>query len=114
MSTIMNYDPNLLCSGNMAKQTINLTFAEWDYRVEFQVVVGGNLRGGSIIEAAIEKVFDEHFDEDRDAARIDMENAAGDRLINDEIEDWEDLKDKLIKAEIVAIVPDKHIREVAA
>lgn len=111
MSEIMNYDPNLLNSGYMAKQTIKLTFAEWDYRAEVEVVVGGNLRGGSVIDAAIEKFFDERFDDERNAARVDMENADGDTLINDEIEDWEYLKDMLVKAEIVAIVADGHIRD---
>lgn len=32
----MNYDPNMVCSGNKAKHTVRLTFAMWDYRLEMR------------------------------------------------------------------------------
>lgn len=101
----MDYDPNMLTCGRMAKQVVKLTFADWKYRAEMTVTMGGNCRGLDIIRYAVEKAFEELLD-DADLATLVMTDAEGNTLTDDEGEDGEWLMDKLIKAEIVSITPD--------
>ncbi len=58
MPEIMNYDPNLTCSGSMASQTVRLTFALWQYRSQAEVIIGGNCTGLEVISAAVGSVYD--------------------------------------------------------
>lgn len=106
--SIMNYDPNLTNSGRMADQTVKLTFALWEYRVEMTAVVGGNCTGLDIIRAAVSNAYDKLPTHGPDEiATITLTNAAGDTMESedddDKQEDW--LADMLIAAEITAIVP---------
>lgn len=115
----MNYDPNLTNSGNMADQTVKLTFGLWCYRAERTVIVGGNCRGFDVIKSAIRIAYDNleseeirPFGESRtvDVARITLTNRDGDEMeCEDEEEGYEDwLGNMLIGAEIVAIEPQKE------
>lgn len=106
----MDYDPNLTNSGQMAKQRVRLTFAQWKYRTTREVVIGGNCTGLSVIDSAVETVLEdlEYTEyEGREYSRITLEDGDGNTLeYEDEdcrCDDW--LKDMLIAAEIVEIVP---------
>lgn len=103
---IMDYDPNLTNSGKRAKQTVRLTFGQWDYRATREVVVGGNCTGRSVIDSAVWRAYEE-LEGDR-SPRIELTRANGDTLLctddEDRGEDW--LSDMLVAAEIIAIVPD--------
>jgi len=106
----MNYDPNLTSSGRMAAQKVRLTFGEWDYRKTMEVTVRGNTRGLSVIDCAIDIVFDELPEKAFDGKTITMENEQGEELhcgLNDAVcaeDDW--LRDMLISAEIIDIQPE--------
>lgn len=116
---IMNYDPNLTNSGNMAFQAVRLTFAMWDYRAVMEVTVGGNCRGLTVIDCAVENAYEKleqrgiYCSADTYAV-INMTKIGNPEEIlecgDDENhgEDW--LKDMLVSAEIIAIVPreDNH------
>jgi hypothetical protein len=107
----MNYDPNLTSSGRMAAQKVRLTFGEWDYRKIVEVTVHGNTRGLSVIDCAIDIVFDELPEKTFDGKTITMKNEQGEELhcgLNyadcDDDDDW--LRDMLISAEIIDIQPE--------
>lgn len=112
---MMNYDPNLTNSGRMAKQTVRLTFGVWDYRKMFEVEVGGNCTGLTVIDAAVGKVLQELPVTTRwgdgEVSILLLEKTADGEVEELEVEDeelqydeW--LKDMLIAAEIVAIRAD--------
>lgn len=112
VTQIMNYDPNLTNSGRMADQTVKLTFALWEYRVEMEAIVGGNCTGLDVIRTAVSNAYDKLPTRGPDeiasivltkpGTEDTMESADED----DKQEDW--LADMLIKAEIVSIVPQKE------
>ena len=58
MSEIMNYDPNLTCSGNMASQVVRLTFGLWQYRSQMDVTIGGNCMGLDDVSAAVSAAYE--------------------------------------------------------
>lgn len=107
----MNYDPNLTNSGKMAVQTVKLTFASWEYRAERTVEVGGTCKGFSVIESAVYRAWEGlEFDQcgNVEYANITLTDSKGEELIceddDDRGEDW--LKDMLISAEIISIIPE--------
>lgn len=102
---VMDYDPNLLYCGRTAKQVVKLTFGDWKYRAEMTVTIGGNARGQSVIEAAVERAFEILIGDD-DFATLVMSDSEGNTLTDDEGDDEEWLMRKLIKAEIISITPD--------
>lgn len=113
-TTVMDYDPNLTNSGRMAVQTVRLTFAQWDYRLDCTVEVRGNLRGSSVHQAAVRNLFDELLKAAEcqnprfPIASITLKRASdGGELIcdddEDQGEDW--LGDMLIAAEVLSIRP---------
>lgn len=98
--TPMNYDPNLTCCGNMAQQTVELTFQSWEYTTTKTVVVGGNCTGLAVIDFAINKVEEElGYDE----GVLELTDDAGNVL---ESELWENpLEEMLVGARIISICP---------
>lgn len=106
----MNYDPNLTNSGRMAKQTVRLTFAQWEYRKTIETEVGGNCTGLTVIECAVDNIYDQLPTDRHDCVYLVMEatDGSGDTLTCEDDEDQGDdwLKDMLVCAEIVAIQPD--------
>ncbi|QDL35383.1 hypothetical protein EGO53_05560 [Serratia liquefaciens] len=108
----MNYDPNLTLCGRMAKQSVRLTFGQWQYRTSMEVVVGGNCNGLSVIECAVGLAYEQlgsvSFFND-DTAEDDLMKVIniGELQCLDEWlegEDW--LKGMLISAEIINIEPE--------
>jgi len=102
----MNYDPNVISDGS--KQTVKLTFGMWDSRKEITVEVGGNCSGLTVIDCAVENVYDQLEPEDG-ITFITLTNANGDELeCEDDLDQGADfLKNMLIGAEIIAIAPEK-------
>jgi hypothetical protein len=98
----MKYDSNLCLCGRMAKQTVELTFQVDDYFAKHTTTIGGNALGFSVIESAVENVFDDLGGED---GELKLKRANGDELL---CELWEhELKDMLVEARITSIKPDK-------
>ncbi|MBH3440482.1 DUF5406 family protein [Pseudomonas luteola] len=117
MSEIMDYDPNLVYCGRMAKQTVRLTFGQWKYRKTIELEVGGNCTGFDVIDAAVGSAYTQleqrgiyGSDETYAVIFLDSQDGSGDQLEvqddEDEYEDW--LKKMLISAEIISIRPDKR------
>ena len=115
---VMNYDPNLTCSGNMATQRVRLTFGCWQYRAEIEVSVGGNCTGLAVIDCAVGNAYrtlpqrgiygsDDTYAEIImvDPAKPDSTLECGEDFGGDALrgEFW--LKDMLIGAEITSITP---------
>ena len=107
----MDYDPNLTNSGRMAKQTVRLTFGMWEYRKTVETEVGGNCTGLTVIECAVDNVFESLPENHYGAPYLVMQSLKNpeDTLQCEDDEDHGDewLKDMLISAEIIAIRPDK-------
>lgn len=103
---MMDYDPNMVLCGRKAKQIVELVFADWEYRSTHAVTIVGNCRGMSVIDSAVERLFEELYDEDRGHATLVLTNADGDTLTDDEGEDEDWLKSKVISARILSIEPD--------
>jgi len=109
----MNYDPNLTNCGRMAKQKVRLTFGVWKYRTTRETIVGGNCLGLEVIDCAVSNVFEElDYKEIRgeQIEEIILEDADGNTLHCDDDEDRDEewLKNMLVAAEILEIVPDKE------
>lgn len=104
----MNYDPNLVCSGKMAIQSVKLVFGCWDYRAERVIDVAGNCMGFAVIRAALTKAYDEleySTYKGKDYAYITLANLDEEMLCEDEerkCDEW--LGDMLISAEILSII----------
>lgn len=104
----MNYDPNMVMCGRIAKQVVRLTFGLWDYRAEMTETVGGNCTGFTVVEAAIKNVYEKLLG-DHEYASITLTKPDGDTLFCDEdvTTGYEWLKAMLVSAEIVSITPDE-------
>lgn len=115
---VMNYDPNLTCSGNMAMQQVRLTFGYWQYRAEIEVSVGGNCTGLAVIDCAVGNAYrtlpqrgiygsDETYaeivmvDPAKPDSTLECGEDSGGEVLRGEF--W--LKDMLIGAEITSITP---------
>lgn len=117
MSELMNYDPNITSCGNMATQTVRLTFGLWQYRVQVEVTIGGNCTGLDVISAAVGAVYDKLerrmvYGAEDDYAELVMaspESPDDTLLCGDDDPDgptgeaW--LANMLISAEIISIAP---------
>lgn len=110
----MNYDPNMVSSGNKALHTVKLTFAMWDYRLELTETVGGNILGVDVLEAALENVIDRAVENDEDGEfKIVFSRPGGDTLEVDESYDdpEQTLRKALIGYEVVSAVPNGRLFE---
>lgn len=117
MPEIMNYDPNLTCSGNMASQAVRLTFGLWQYRAQVEVTIGGNCTGLDVISAAVGAVYEKLdrrkiYGAEEDYAELVMaspESQDDVLLCGDDDPDgpqgeaW--LSNMLVGAEIISITP---------
>jgi hypothetical protein len=106
---MMNYDPNLVLSGRRAKQSVRLTFGIWDYRKTVETVVSGNCRGLTVIECAIENVYENLGNNGWGNKEIVLLTEDGKELAcsDDDYDDYEFLEEKLISAEIIGIEPEQ-------
>jgi hypothetical protein len=105
----MNYDPNLTNSGKCAKQTVELTFQMWDYKKTMTTEIRGNTTGLSVIEAAVENIYDELGG---DEGQIVLERGEDDNLYC-ELWEWE-LHEMLVSARIVSIEPQGTVADLLA
>lgn len=114
MIEIMDYDPNLTCSGNMAIQRVRLTFGIWKYRAVIEAEVGGNCTGLDVIECAVGNAYETLeqrgiYRSEKTYAVMMMPNLEDPESIlecGDEDrrgEDW--MKEMLVSAEIISITP---------
>jgi len=98
----MNYDPNR--AYNMTIQKVKLVFGRHEYRKIVETIVGGNCLGFTVIEAAIENIYDDLETED-DIPKITLSTDDGNTLeLSDEMfegSDW--LKNLVISATIISI-----------
>lgn len=109
---VMDYDPNLTLCGHMAKQTVRLTFGQWQYRGMFEVTVCGNITGLDVIRSAIDNLFEElptvpfYNDETEEDDEMVVINLGSLECQDDELRGEEWLGDMLICAEIININPE--------
>jgi len=114
----VNFDPNQVKNWRSVTYTVKLTFADWDYRAQRTVMVGGNIRGLEVIELAVEQLYEDLQKEADDREGTEMQrwdlpllilSKPGKQLYceddQDDGEDW--LKNMLIKAEIVDVQQDE-------
>ncbi|WP_019573399.1 DUF5406 family protein [Curvibacter lanceolatus] len=59
ITCVDQYDPNVRWS----KHTIRSTLMQWDYSIDLESEVGGNCRGSTLFEIAIENYYEKHCDE---------------------------------------------------
>jgi hypothetical protein len=108
---MMNYDPNLVSCGRMARQSVKLTFGCNDYRAEMVLDVGGNCQGMSVIDTAVDSAYDKLLNDD-DVGTITLIRENGDTLEcsddEDRQEDW--LRGMVVGAEILSIMPADSAR----
>lgn len=105
-AAIKNYDPNI----TWARHTFALTFMQWDYSLTVTAEVGGNCRGAVLIDSAIDRAFDDLYDEDEDDAVIVLRRPAEDGNGEDTLEVTIDGTDEL-KSLCVSAVLVKHEKE---
>lgn len=107
-SALSIYDPNI----RWAKQTVEIVIQQWDYTATFTVEVGGNCTGFSVIESAIESIFEEQIptrtDYDDPIAYVVLKNAAGDEL---EVEDDDECEEEWLKNMVVSARIVKQVEE---
>ena len=106
MTTLKNYDPNI----TWARHTFALTFMQWDYSLTVEVEVGGNCRGLTLIDIAIDCAFDEIYDDVKDDAIIVLKRPAEDGNGEDTLEVTIDGTDEL-KSLCVSAALVKHEKE---
>ena len=53
----MDYDPNMHINGGITKQTVRLTFAQWQYCSVKYVEVIGNCTGKAVIDVALTNFY---------------------------------------------------------
>ena len=96
-----NYDPN----NRFGKHLVELTFQQWEYKLTVEITVGGNCKGLSIIQYAVERFLDSQYREVGDDAEyitLIMTSDSGDQLETMlDVNDDEELKDMLVSARIL-------------
>lgn len=109
MAEIMNYDHNLVFCGRFVNQTVKLTFGLWEYRAEIETVIGGNCLGLEVIDTAVEDVYDKLPTERHGLKQLIMTDNNGGTLdcVDNEGNEYDWLKNMLVKAEITKIEEDK-------
>lgn len=107
---LKQYDPN----SRFGATTIALKYMLWDYSAIFEVTVGGNCKGISVLDCAIERHAELLFDEQGEAPTIILKRPAEDGDGEDELiceqDDFDDterwLGKMLVGLEIVAFEPE--------
>lgn len=112
---IMNYDPNMTLCGRMARQTVRLTFGQWQYRGSFDVAVGGNISGLSVIRSAVENLYESlpfislYNDETGENDEIAVIHIGKLACTDEDLRGDGWLGDMLISAEIISIEPEVEV-----
>ena len=109
---IENYDPNI----RFGTHTWEFTFQMWGYILEMQYDMGGNCRGLSTIETAIDSLANKLYEDQGEypeivLAKFNKETQMEDTLqvtLGEENMDIEDeLKDMLVKVELINFKEEK-------
>ncbi len=94
---LATYDPAI----RWAKTTVRLTYQMWDYRIECDVVVGGNCRGFDVLDWAIETHADQLVKEQGDMPELLLtkpsEDGEGEDTLHCELTDEDDIERSLSK-----------------
>ena len=102
------YDPNI----RWATTTVEITYMYWDYSLKVQIEVGGNCRGMSILNAAVERHAEELYDAQGEYPLLFLtkpaEDGTGEDTLEcsdeeDDIEEW--LNNLCVGVEIISHIP---------
>lgn len=96
-----NYDPN----NRFGTHLVQLTFQQWEYKLTVEVQVGGNCKGMTILEAAVDNFFSDIYKSQGEYPMIIMKDDKGDELEGD-VEDEYDLKNMLVEAKILSFTKE--------
>ena len=96
-----NYDPN----NGFGTHLVELTFQQWEYKLTVEVPVGGNCKGMSIMEYAVDRFDDQLYDDQGDCPILILKDDEGNEL-ETQIEDAEELKDMLVSARILSFTKE--------
>lgn len=101
--TITEYSPNI-CWG---KQHVEITLMQWAYKAVFNITVGGNTHGMSVLECAVGILYDSALPDGDGPATVILKNAKGDTLHCADDEDRGDawLQDMVVCLRITAHTP---------
>lgn len=100
---VANYSPNI----RWGKQIIEIIVMQWEYKATFIQKVGGNCRGLSVIETAIENLSESFLGEEGGPASVKLTRPDGDTLecMDEQERDAGWLKDMIVSARIVGWEP---------
>jgi hypothetical protein len=90
------------------KHVIEVTFKQWRYEKTFTTRVGGNCHGFTIMETAIDNIYESMLDENHtDCPRFVMTSPDGRELLceDDEMRESDWLKDMAVSCRIVGFEP---------
>lgn len=98
----MNYDPNFVLCGRMAKQDVEITLQSWTAKAKRVVTIGGNCSGLSVLTAAVSQLEDELGEN----GHVILNKPNGDTL---QIDMWDTkLESIVVGVRIIAIRPEKR------
>lgn len=113
-----NYDPNI----HFSKQTVEITYMQWDYTATARVTINGNGKGNAILGHAIGQHADELFERLGDGIMLELKRPAADGSGDEDtletspdsdggndVEAW--LEDMCVGLKIVDVVKMTDIRE---
>lgn len=81
------------------KHVVEVVLKQWKYHRTFVVRVGGNCHGLTVLESAIDNIYDGLWDEQDDPAEITLTSDTGEQLL---CTDDDDLGDEWIKNMVVS------------
>ena len=110
-ASLGGFEESLGGSDEYAIKTVKVTLAHENYRREFISKVGGNTTGFSVLEAAVDFIYDDmtkELEEDDEIVCFEMTNPEGDMMQfmddDDQQQDW--LKEFVIAAEIIGVTKE--------
>lgn len=96
------YDPN----NQFGKTKWRLTFKAWEYELTIEQTVGGNCKGLSTLESVIDSFLDDYYDKDSETYKtLIFKDKEGNELeydLSEEYDPEEELKDLLVKSEMIS------------
>lgn len=101
---ITEFDPNI----RWGKNTLRLTFMQWEYKVTHEITVGGNCYAMSNLDSALTAIYDKLPVDEWGIPYIILEDNNGDTLQTGDTEgkneDW--LMNMLVSTEVISIEPE--------
>lgn len=99
------YDPNI----TFASQVVRITYQSWDYTGEFDIPIGGNCKGLTILNAAVSHHADQLYEEQGDGAVLILKRPAEDGDGEDTLEvdaDEDTLEEMCVGLRIIIQTPE--------